>query len=125
MAGAASLVTRSLVENSNDREQVKNAQRIERERAKDYRVALERIANTSDGEILFERIAEYAALFTSSFSVNSRQTAFNEGRRSLGLTLLADWTLARPDAMAALLAKRAKDTKAAPLKPDIPDEETE
>lgn len=97
----------ALVDNSADRQQVASAQRLDRDRAKQYRDALTRLSRTPDGELLFERIAERAAFFTTSFASNPHEMAFNEGRRSLGLEFLADWTMARPDALAAMLAKRA------------------
>ena len=103
------MTPRSLVDNTADAEQVKRGQFLEKERERRYRLALTALANTPDGEVLFERIAERAAFFTTSFARDPYETAFNEGRRSLGLAFLADWTLARPDALAAMLAARATE----------------
>jgi hypothetical protein len=102
---------RALVDFSNDPKQVERAQRIARERDRAYRMALTEIAYTPAGEVLFEMIAERAAFFVTSYEDDSHRTAFNEGRRSLGLQFLTDWTLARPDALAAMLAKRATEER--------------
>ena len=117
-------MTRALVGNAADPAQVKEAKRLEREREKRYRSALERLAYTPDGEALFEQIAEYAAFYATSFDPNPVAMAYNEGHRALGLKLLADWTIARPDALAAQLAKRALEAKraGAPTPPTGDDE---
>lgn len=102
---------RSLVDNASDRKQVAEGQRIERARAKRYRDALARLANTPDGEVLFEQIAERARFFATSFSRDPMEMAHAEGKRTVGLMFLEDWLLARPDALAVLLQKRATEEK--------------
>ena len=104
-------MTRSLVENAGDAEQVRQGQRIERARATRYSDALARLTMSPDGEVLFEEIVERSMFFTSSYSADAMSMAHNEGRRSLGLEFLADWVTARPDALAHLLSQRALEAK--------------
>ncbi len=100
-------MTRAAVDNAGDARQVENAERLQREQAKRYADALEAIAATDDGAVLFEVIVERAGFFRSSFDTDALVMAHNEGRRSLGTEFLSDWLTAKPDALAVLLQTRA------------------
>jgi hypothetical protein len=105
-------MSRAAVDNVGDAKQVENAERIEREQAKNYAEALERIAATQDGAAVFAVIVERAGFFRTSFDTDALVMAHNEGRRSFGTELLNDWLAAKPDAMAVLLTARvAQETR--------------
>jgi hypothetical protein len=102
---------RALVDNAGDAEQVADAKRREKDTALRVRDAIERLANTQDGQTFFTHMVEEAGIYRVSFDSDAMQMAFREGRRDFGLWFVAQWLLGRPDAMAVLLQQRALEEK--------------
>jgi hypothetical protein len=61
----------------------------EKRRARDID-DLQKTLKTPEGRRLIRRILEEAGIFRASFSQNSMLTAFNEGKRDVGLWLIRD-----------------------------------
>jgi len=51
---------------------------------------LRKIIKTPEGRRFVWKILSECSIYKASFTLNSMQTAFNEGRRDIGLALLAD-----------------------------------
>lgn len=61
-----------------------------------------RILSVPEGRRLFWRLLSGAGVFRASFTLNSVQTAYNEGRRDIGLWMLEEINQADPNAFAQL-----------------------
>ena len=59
--------------------------------------AIRHIVSTSPGRSYFWRLLEDACVFSTTFSTEPYASAFNEGRRSLGLVILDDIQNAAPE----------------------------
>ena len=93
-----------------DAENEKAAKRRERVRSReidDIKAVLKR----PEGRRLALRILSQTGLFHASFSLNSMQTSFNEGKRDIGLWLLADIDLADPMAYSQMLREHYSELK--------------
>jgi hypothetical protein len=65
--------------------------------------ALRELLDLPAGRRVVWRLLERAGLFRQSFTGEPLSSAFNEGRRALGLEMLAEIAEAAPDAYPALL----------------------
>ena len=63
---------------------------------------LQKVLKIPEGRRLIWRILSEAGVFKASFSLNSMQTAFNEGRRDIGIWLIQDVDRAEPNAYAQM-----------------------
>lgn len=73
---------------------------------------LGKILKLPEGRRLILRIlVETGAVNKASFSLNSMQTAFNEGKRDIGLWLLKDVDLAEPMAYSQMLREYYSELK--------------
>jgi len=63
---------------------------------------LQKVLKLPEGRRLVWRILSEAGVFKASFSLNSMQTAFNEGRRDIGIWLIQDVDRAEPNAYAQM-----------------------
>lgn len=84
-------VTESLREDKSERERIND----------DLRFVLE----SRHGRRLLWRYLSVAGVFRSSFSVDPYATAFNEGKRVIGNTLMSDITDARADALIQMMTE--------------------
>lgn len=66
---------------------------------------LKAILDTPHGRRFFWRILEKAGVLRTSFDHSGAVTAYNEGRRSLGLWAWAEMEAARPEAYVQMLAE--------------------
>ena len=80
---------KALVGNTADVEQVKKAAREERFSIKDAQLQLKRVLETRDGRDVLFQFLEFCGLYKQSFtSGQDSVTAFNDGRRVVGLMIL-------------------------------------
>jgi hypothetical protein len=81
----------------------------ERQLAKDRRTELGEVLKTPAGRAFVWGLLEHAGLWRSSFSTNALVTAFEEGRRNEGLTLLAACQAHYPESY-ELMAREARSS---------------
>lgn len=87
----------AIVKNAADEEQVKKAGEREK-RGRDQDLSdLRRILEADHGRRFIWKTLVHCGIFTSSFTGNNT-TFFNEGRRDVGLKILADVMEAKPEA---------------------------
>lgn len=87
-----------MLKNAADEQQVKEAARTgKRNRERDLD-DLRAVLDTQPGLRLMWRILKEAGVFMTSFTGEAPSTFFNEGRREIGLRILADIIDVRPDA---------------------------
>ena len=72
---------------------------------------LQRVLRLPEGRRLILRILSEAGLFRASFTLNSMQTAFNEGKRDSGLWLMRDVDEADPNAYPQMLREHYSELK--------------
>lgn len=60
---------------------------------------------TSDGRAVLRRILEHAGVFDSSYTSESRDHAYHDGRRSEGLWLLREMQEANPETLGSILTE--------------------
>lgn len=75
--------------NAADENEVNHHEKKERDEAKRYKDSLINVMSTEPGRSFMWEMLSKAGLFRTSFTGNSA-TFFNEGKRSLGLELMAD-----------------------------------
>lgn len=83
----------------------------EKRRAREREIAdLGEVLNTAAGQRLVWRLLSAAGIYRQSYVPDSGDTAFNEGRRSIGLMLIADIHEAWPHRLLDMVreAQRAK-----------------
>jgi hypothetical protein len=98
-----------LVKNASDESQVKGAgdkaKRREQRDAEDLQLVLGSI----QGRRLLWRYLSRCGVFQSSFSTNGSITFYNEGKRSIGLEILAEITATNPDAYLQMMKESKGD----------------
>jgi hypothetical protein len=67
---------------------------------------LKAILSTAHGRRLWWRVLDKAGVLRTSFDHSGSVTAFNEGRRSIGLWAWAEMESAMPEAYVAMLAEQ-------------------
>jgi len=72
---------------------------------------IRKILKMPEGRRLFWRLLSEAGVFRASFSLNSMQTSFNEGKRDNGLQLLAEMHEAEPMAYSQMLREHYSEAK--------------
>lgn len=100
-------MAQNIADDSQVKEQGKKEKRIRSLELEDMR----RILETDYGRRFVWRYLGIAGVFQSSFTGNST-TFFNEGRREIGLKLLADVTDAKPDAYVQMTLEAKKSEEA-------------
>jgi len=95
------------VANAADAEQVQAAGRKERFRNKQELEDVRTILELPAGRRFVWRYLEKAGIFETSFTGNNT-TFFNEGRRDIGLKLLADVMQAKPEAYVQMAQEAEK-----------------
>ena len=64
-----------------------------------------------EGRRFVYKMLNECGVFKASFTLNSMQTAFNEGKRDIGLALLADLDKAEPQAYSQMLTEHFSELK--------------
>lgn len=72
---------------------------------------LQKVLRVPEGRRLILRILSEAGVVRASFSLNSMQTAFNEGKRDIGVWLLKDLDEAEPMAFSQMLREYYSELK--------------
>lgn len=90
----------------NDPESVASAERLRAVREQRCRADLRAVLDTAEGRRFVWRVLERGAAFRASYDPdNPLRMAFAEGRRSIGLWLLAELQAAEPVSFPALMAE--------------------
>lgn len=63
---------------------------------------LQKVLRSPEGRRFVWRVLSEAGVFKASFSLNSMQTSFNEGKRDVGIWLMSDVDRAEPNAYAQM-----------------------
>ena len=101
-------MSKPLVDNAADSEQVKKAQKkAKRDRDRELD-DLRRIMDTDHGRRFIWRLLDRAGLYRTSFTGNS-ETFFREGMRNLGLMVQADIHEACPEKYMLMLTESKSD----------------
>lgn len=106
---------KTMVKNAADEEQVKTAERQERYDRKKELADMRLILETDHGRRFVWRYLEACHVFGSVFNNSGSVTYFNEGRRDVGLKLMADVTEANDEALIVMMREaKERERKAAP-----------
>lgn len=87
---------------SAETEKLKETEDQARRRRKRELNDISKVLDIVEGRRLIWRLLSETGVYRSSFTQDSLQTAFNEGRRDIGLVILTDMNLAKPGAFAQL-----------------------
>lgn len=97
------MIERSYVKNASDKEQVVEAGKRYKMRKDNELDDLKLILNTEHGRRFIWRYLSDCGIFRSSYVTEPHDTAYNEGRRAVGLKLLAEVTEAMPEAYSLMV----------------------
>lgn len=105
------MTEKSYVQNAADEDQVKGAKgRLARARERETS-DLMAVLSTREGRRHYWRLMSRCGVFGLSFTRSSRQTAFNEGERNIGLLLFSELTEHAPDNYALMISENKEDEK--------------
>ena len=93
-----------------DPKQVRESQRKAKRKQKDRDAALSALMEHSQTRGLLWDLLVKCQVFSTSFSHSAIEMAYKEGKRSIGLELLAEINRVAPE-MYAVMAKEANETK--------------
>ena len=99
-----------------DPSEVKKAKEAEDKVVREHKLKindLRKILSTPEGRRAVWNLLSEAKVFAPSFSLNSVQTAYNEGQRSSGIALLANVMEARPESFYQMFTEANSKDKAA------------
>jgi hypothetical protein len=107
-------VSDPVLANAADPAQVADSQADEKSEAEQLQDDLRAVLEMRQGRRVLWRYLSIAGIYRSSFSEKAETTAFNEGRRVIGLTIMGDITSAKPDALIAMMleAQAEKEERA-------------
>jgi hypothetical protein len=89
----------------------KESQKEYKNRRDRERDDLKTVLKKPEGRRVIWGILETCGVFKSSFALNSMQGAFNEGKRDIGLALLADLNEAEPQMFAQMQSEYISELK--------------
>jgi hypothetical protein len=72
---------------------------------------LQKVLKVPEGRRFVYKMLSECGVFKASFSLNSMQTAFQEGKRDIGLALLRDLDEAEPQAYSQMLREHFSELK--------------
>jgi hypothetical protein len=72
---------------------------------------LQKVLKSPEGRRVIYKILSECGVFKASFSLNSMSTAFNEGKRDIGIMLLKDLDEAEPNAYSQMLKEHFSELK--------------
>jgi hypothetical protein len=91
--------------------------RAEYKRRRDREINdLQSVLKKPEGRRFVYKMLSECGVFRASFSLNSMQTAFNEGKRDIGLALLRELDEAEPHAYTQMLTEHFSELKSKKLK---------
>lgn len=114
---------RVAVRNASDAQQVRAARKSERARLERERNEDVAVWSTYEGRALTRRILAECGVFRLSMANDPYWTAFNEGGRNVGLTLLARIQTVAPDAYVLMEQEHTQRLAAEPAAPEPPESE--
>lgn len=97
-----------LVKNSNNESEVRNAQIKEKMNQDSYDSALKNLLQTEMGRIVIWKLLSDCRLFQTNFT-GSSETYFLEGKRAVGLNMLADIMRVDPESFIKMQQSKAKE----------------
>jgi hypothetical protein len=83
--------------NAGDAQQVAKAKSRQKTRSLQKKAAFRKFMSDPEGRMFMWDLLTLCGIFHSSFSVDALRCAFNEGRRDIGLRLLADINQLSPE----------------------------
>lgn len=98
-------MSETAVKNASNESQVKEAEKRQRLRLDQDRDDLKYILQSQQGQRFVWRLLGGCGVFELSYRQSGSETMFNEGRRSVGLKLLAEVTKAEPTKLIAMMQK--------------------
>lgn len=96
-------MTDPVLMNAADPAQIEDSQREEKSESEQLQEDLRSVVDTRAGRRVLWRYMSIAGIYRSSFADKSETTAFNEGRRIIGLTIMGDITNAKPDVLIQMM----------------------
>jgi hypothetical protein len=97
-----------LVKNAADREQVKEAGSKKQLQKKQKQADLKFVLETAQGKRFLWGLLKKCGIFETSYDSNPHTVYFKEGRRNLGLELIAEINDASPEALEAMMTESKK-----------------
>jgi len=105
-------MTKSLVGNAADREQVKKAKQKQEDRLKDHRHDVVEILSSESGRRFYWELLSYCGVFELSYQENrENHVYFKEGMRNVGLKLMSEATGFSPDLFYKMMDEAVKRGK--------------
>ena len=104
-------MSKPLVQNAADEKQVKKAERKKQSERERHALDIQFLLKTDEGQRVFWKYLSHCKVFEECFTGNSH-TFYNEGRRSVGLMILADITKNCPEVWIEMMQKRKGEIKA-------------
>lgn len=89
----------AFTENAADPKKVEEAKKREKAADRERARKILAVLNTPEGRWLYYRLLNLCGVYSNSFVANSDETAFNEGKRIVGTTLLKDVMEVAPAAL--------------------------
>lgn len=89
---------RAQVRNAGDRQQIKRAERVERERLNRFYAALRKTLQLPDARLVFEQLIADSGVGRDVFNAHGSINTFNQGRQAFGIELEAMLKVADLDA---------------------------
>ena len=113
------------VKNAADEQEVAESKRQENALREQEIADMRWVLSTKQGRRVLWRYLSRAGVFQTSYTGNSEGTLFNEGKRVMGTTIIADVTAADPNAFVAMMleAKADAEDAARSVRPEVEDEE--
>ncbi len=97
--------------NAGDAQHVAKAKSRQKTRGLQKKAAFRRFMSDAEGRMWIWDLLTLCGIFHSSFSVDALRTAFNEGRRDIGLRLLAEINQLSPEIYIKMVGENQKDSE--------------
>ncbi len=97
--------------NAGDAQQVAKAKSRQKTRNLQKKAAFRRFMSDPEGRMFMWDLLTLCGIFHSSFSIDALRCAFNEGRRDIGLRLLADINQLSPDLYMRMVGENQEKEK--------------
>lgn len=110
-------MTRSLVDNAADPQQVKRAGKVTKRRRVRRDADLRAVMGTRPGRAVLWRVLSVAGVFELSYTGEALGTAFHEGQRNIGLALFADLHRVCPDLYTIMADEAGRSDEDGPVDP--------
>jgi len=97
--------------NAGDAQHVAKAKSRQKTRGLQKKAALRKLMSDAEGRMWMWDLLTLCGIFHSSFSVEALRCAFNEGRRDIGLRLLADINQLSPELYIRMMGENQEKEK--------------